>query len=44
MLDNFKHYQRGNIGRIDDVQQHIVGTLLNEQGDTGIQPANDTAC
>jgi len=42
MLDNFEHYQRGNIERIDNVQQHIAGTLSNEQGDTSIQPTNDT--
>ena len=43
MLNNFERYQRGNVGRVDEVQQHIADASSNGQGDTGNQPADDTA-
>ena len=27
MLDNFERYQKGNVGRVGEVQQHIANAL-----------------
>ena len=38
MLDNFEHYQDGNIGRINDVHQQLIGSPGVEQDVANEQP------
>ena len=38
MLNNFKRYRRGNVGRVDDVHQQIANFGTGEQVSTEDQP------
>ena len=43
MLDNFEHYQSGNINRIDDVHQQLAGSPGVEHGAGDEQPDRDVS-